>query len=109
MNRKLVSIALSSVAAMSVGACQSDEMDDQERLQALLADEPLTQVPPSAEVASASRESDGDAAVAADIHSDVILAGTNPLGVWNFDDCTPSRTKLFDASFNDTPRFVRSA
>jgi len=35
---------------------------DQERLQALLADEPLTQVPPSAEVASSPSKNDGDAA-----------------------------------------------
>ncbi|MBC7976140.1 MAG: LamG domain-containing protein, partial [Myxococcales bacterium] len=27
-----------------------------------------------------------------------IAPGTNPLGVWNFDDCTSSQTQLFDAS-----------
>lgn len=93
-----------ATAVLAVGACQSDpQQDEQERLQALLRDVPLKHVPPGADVASAP-QGDGAAKATGD-HSNIILPTVHPLGIWNFDDCTPSRTNLSDASFNNNTAY----
>jgi hypothetical protein len=93
------------VAALAAGACQdevSDGVDEQDRLQALLRDAPLTQVPPA--VSSAAR-ADANTEAAPPIHSNLILPGADPLGAWSFDDCTSRRTNLSDQSFNENTAF----
>lgn len=95
MNRKLSIALFLELALVGAGGCQSDE-PDQDELQALLHDEPLTQVFPGA--ASVAAPEPGTAVGGK--HSDIILPSANPAGVWNFDDCTSSRTQLSDASFN---------
>lgn len=94
--KNLLVAGLWSVLALTVVACH-DELpdDDHDRLQALLRDAPLTQLPPS--VASVARE-DGAPAGESPAHGDLILPGTNPLGVWNFEDCNTARTNLADSS-----------
>jgi Concanavalin A-like lectin/glucanases superfamily len=85
-----------SCTVLAIGGCQSDEASDQERLQELLRDAPLKQVPPGADASAPTNSGgakDGD-------QSNIILPGVNPLGVWNFDDCNTSRTNLFDSTFN---------
>jgi hypothetical protein len=104
MNRNLMTFACSTVAALAVGACgsQQDDQDDQETLQALLHDAPLTQVPPGAASTSAK---DAGEAVAPPADSNLILPGSNPVGTWNFEDCSSSRTNLSDSSFNGNTAF----
>ncbi|HEX2685788.1 MAG TPA: LamG domain-containing protein [Kofleriaceae bacterium] len=109
MNRTSLSIACTSVAVLTVGACQSDAPDDQEQspsqeyLQALLHDAPLTQVPPG--VAAGTPDAAKAARSGSPTNSNLILPGTNPMGVWNFDDCNSSRTDLADATFTGHTAF----
>jgi hypothetical protein len=100
MNRKFSMVLFLEIAVLGAGGCQSDETD-QDELQALLHDEPLTQVFPGA----ASVAAPDPGAASAGKHSDIILPSANPVGVWNFDDCTSSRTNLSDASFNNNTAF----
>jgi Concanavalin A-like lectin/glucanases superfamily len=97
MYRNLSRIAMSVVAACWVGglgACGTDEVDDQAALQALLHDKALQQVPPSAAVrpavGAASRVAVAPAAG---------LTTDPPIGAWNFDDCSPFQTQLNDSTF----------
>ena len=83
--RGLFVIAVTSLA----GACQSDELDEQAELQALLHDEALR--------FSATGGTDHDAALT-DRDAAILPAGL--LGAWDFDDCNQSRTQLFDTTFN---------
>lgn len=92
-----------TITLTATAACQSDEPSDQDRLQALLHDAPLKQVPPGADAVSPPAKA-GDAG-AGGVHSNVILPTVNPLGVWNFEDCNPSRTNLSDSSFNNNMAF----
>jgi hypothetical protein len=104
MPRHLSSIAVSALAmwtASTAGACQSDGADDQAQLQALLHDEPLQQVPPGA----ALRPTEGAAAVSrAGTTASAVPSGP-PVGAWNFDDCNPERTQLFDSTFANNTAF----
>jgi hypothetical protein len=110
MNRKFVSMACGTVAVLAMGACESQQGDpedpggqtDQAALQALLHDAPLTQLPPGA--ASTSAKPVGEA-VAAPAGNNFIAPGSNPLGVWDFEDCNATRTNLFDSSFNGNTAF----
>src|SRR5689334_1818318 len=95
-------IAYSAIATLIVGACQSDAPDDQERLQELLHDAPLTHLPAATSV---SDPGDVGSTGKTGIHSDSSLATVNALGVWNFDDCTSFRTNLSDSSFNNSTAF----
>src|SRR5262245_4318463 len=100
MNHKVSTLLFLQLAVSVTAACQSDDTDDQDELQALLHDAPLTQVFPGATAPApgiAVKESgvkDGGK------HSNVVLPGVDPRGSWDFDDCTPFRTTLFDSSFN---------
>jgi hypothetical protein len=108
MNRQLLAVVLSCASAMTVGGCQgnSDEGDDvgdqdQGRLQALLRDAPLTQL------SGASASPREDRLATAPPTRNVILPGTNPTGVWDFDDCNSFRTNLNDSfSINTAFRSV---
>lgn len=99
-HHKLSQYAFAAIGVVTIGACQSDDQDDQARLQALLRDAPLTQVPPEI-AAGAPRETARDGGV----HGDIILPTVHPIGTWNFDDCSTSRTNLFDATFNNNTAF----
>ncbi|HEY0985801.1 MAG TPA: LamG domain-containing protein [Kofleriaceae bacterium] len=99
------------MSALALGACESDpqddhgdenHQDDQAVLHALLRDAPLTQLLPGAAGASA-RVGVEDVAGPAD--SNFIAPGSNPIGVWNFDDCNSFRTNLSDSSFNGNMAF----
>jgi Concanavalin A-like lectin/glucanases superfamily len=99
MHRNRLSIAASLVVLwIPAGGCQSDAGDEQAALQALLHDEPLQQVPPSA--ASTMGVSTAALAVApADASSG------SPIGAWNFEDCSSFSTNLFDSSFHNNTAF----
>ncbi|HEU4726404.1 MAG TPA: LamG domain-containing protein [Kofleriaceae bacterium] len=84
----------------TTGACQSDGDDEQARLQALLHDEPLQQVPPGA----ALREVTAALTAAAPAAAPAASSGP-PVGSWKFDDCTPMQTQLFDSSFFNNTAF----
>ena len=103
MNHKLTSLTFTTIALITAGACATDSQDEQERLQSLLHDEPLAHVPSGA--ASSSAAAGASAAKATGAHSNIILPSVNPVGVWNFDDCTPSRTNLLDATSNNNTAF----
>lgn len=101
MTQHVSSIALITAVLLSAGACESGdpgELTEQEELQALLRDAPLTQVPPGASLTTAAARtstSEGDDPIA--------IASGPPLGSWNFDDCNEDRTQLFDSSgFDNT-------
>lgn len=71
----------------------------------LLRDAPLKQMPPGVDASkpdgvAANSRGQGDG-----IHGHIILPSVNPLGVWDFDDCTSSRTNLRDTTFNDNTAF----
>ena len=87
------SLALTTAFALGVGGCTSTSQDDQEELQALLHDLPLTTVPPG----QVGREA---AAI-----GDLAEASGPPDGAWNFDDCTSFRTNLADSTFDDNTAF----
>lgn len=103
MKYKLSSFAFTSMMVVGIGACQLDGPDEQAELQALLHDEPLTRVPPSAAAVAAAGPT--GRVVPDGVHDDVVLPSAAPLGVWDFDDCTPSQTNLFDASFHNNTAF----
>jgi hypothetical protein len=86
-----------------IAACQSDDDDDdQRRLQALLADAPLNQLPPG----SAATARAGDTAAADSRTSGhVVVPGADAIGAWEFDDCNPGRTNLSDSSPHDNTAF----
>jgi hypothetical protein len=92
-----------TIALTVTAACQSDEPSDQDRLQSLLHDAPLTHVPPGAD--AVARPAGAGEAVAGGDHSNIVLPSDNPLGVWNFDDCNSSRTNLSDSTFNNNMAF----
>jgi len=94
-----------TLTAFAAVACESDDLSNQERLQALLRDAPLRQVPPGTDASAPDHHAAGDHEPSGDPHSHIILPSVNPLGVWNFDDCTSSRTKLRDTTFNDNTAF----
>src|ERR1044071_6619533 len=101
INKQALLFTFTPIPLTVTAACQSDEPSDQDRLQALLHDAPLKQVPPGADAVSPrARTSDADGN-----HSNIILPSVNPLGVWNFEDCTSSRTNLSDSSFNNNMAF----
>lgn len=101
INKQALLFTFTPIILIATAACQSDEPSDQDRLQALLHDAPLRQVPPGADAVSPpARAGDADG-----VHSNIILPSVNPLGVWNFEDCTPSRTNLSDSSFNNNMAF----
>ena len=97
MNQKLSSTALTIVALLSVGACQTDELNEQEELQALLRDAPLGHVPAGAALTTA-------AAIAPVPAGPAITSGP-PVGAWSFDDCTSFRTQLSDSTFSGNTAF----
>jgi hypothetical protein len=90
-NHKL-SFVFTSMALAGMAACQSEGADEQAELEALLRDDPLTQVPPGAAAI------DG-------IHADFVPETADPLGVWDFDDCSPFQTDLSDTSFHNHTAF----
>src|SRR5262249_6860281 len=97
--RNRSSIAVSVVALLlGAGGCQSDLDDEQAALRALLHDEPLRQVPPSAASATGVSTAALDAAPAD-------ASSGPPIGAWNFDACTSFVTNLFDTSFNNNTAF----
>jgi hypothetical protein len=103
MCRKLSSIAVSVMAMWgvgTVGACQSEATDEQAQLQALLHDEALQQVPPSA----APRAAQG---VTAAFRTGATSAATSdpPVGAWDFDDCSADHTQLADTTGSDNTAF----
>jgi hypothetical protein len=89
------------LAILTSGACQPDEphgIDEQQALEALLLDAPLTQVPPGA-VAGLTT----DPPVSATAGDGNLLPLTAlPTGFWNFDDCVTFHTQLFDQSNSNT-------
>jgi hypothetical protein len=106
MEKKLLAIACAPMAILAVTGCGNDTGDEdiqnQDRLMALLRDEPLTQVPPAQSEATRGDDSVG---VASQTESNVILPGTNPTGAWEFNDCNASRTNLSDSTFSDNTAF----
>lgn len=103
INKRALVFTCSTIALCATAACQSDEPSEQDRLQALLHDAPLKQVPPGADAVSPPAKA-GEAVAGGD-HSNIILPSVNPLGVWNFEDCNSSRTNLTDSSFNNNMAF----
>jgi len=100
MPRNRSCIAVSAVVlSLTAGGCQSNTSDDQAELQALLHDEPLQQVPPSAAASTMGVSSAALAVAPADASSGP------PIGSWNFDDCSSFATNLFDSSFNNNTAF----
>jgi hypothetical protein len=98
MHRNRLSIVVPLMVLWTpAGGCQSDTADEQSELQALLHDEPLQQVPPSA--ASAMGMSTAALAVAPGASSGP------PIGAWNFEDCSAFSTNLFDSTFNNNTAF----
>ena len=93
---------------MLTGACQSEapatagDGGEQARLQALLHDAPLGHVPPATDTSARGAPADD---IATPEQNDVVLGSVRPLGVWNFDDCTTSRTNLSDGSGNNNTAF----
>jgi hypothetical protein len=104
MEKKLLAIAFVPLAVLAINGCGHDGSDEdiqnQDRLMALLRDAPLTQVPPTQ-----STRGDDTVRVTSPTESNVIQPGTNPIGVWEFNDCTSSRTNLSDSSFNNNTAF----
>ena len=99
MHRNRLSMAVSVVVLwIPAGGCQSDTVDEQTELQALLHDEPLQQVPPSA----ASTMGVSTAALAVTPGD---ASSGPPIGAWDFDDCSSFSTNLFDSSFNNNTAF----
>jgi hypothetical protein len=115
---QLLRIGLISTSILAAAACQggdgggddggddggdnppedTESQQDPERLQALLRDAPLSRLPPSA--SSVARQAGvADTAPGA---SHVIAPGTNALGAWSFDDCSPFRTNLSDSEAGNT-------
>jgi hypothetical protein len=92
MNHKFSTVLFLHTAVLAA-ACQSDPIDEEDELQALLRDEPLAQVFEAARVKESGK------------HSNVILPSADPLGAWDFDDCSQFRTNLRDTSFNDNGAF----
>ncbi len=92
MEHRYRSLLLIAVVLVGIGACQSDPdwPDEQDELQALLRDAPLTHVP-----ASAARTS----ARASALDGLQTFASGPPLGSWTFDDCADFQTQLGDSSF----------
>ena len=104
MNHRFSTVLFLQLAVMATAACQSDptdDQDDQDELQALLHDQPLTQVFAGAKSAATP----GVGVKESGKHSNVILPSAAPLGAWDFDDCSDFRTTLFDSSFNDNDAF----
>jgi hypothetical protein len=105
MEKKLLAIAFAPVAILAVNGCGNDSGDEdiqnQDRLMALLRDAPLTQVPPS----QSQTRGDDTAGVASPTDGHVVQPGTNPIGVWEFNDCSASRTNLSDSSFTGNTAF----
>ena len=107
MHNKRASLVFAVVATVTAPACQRNEQDppagsdDQAELQALLEDQPLTRLSPGA---AASAVPPG-VAPSGSVRSGVVLPDDNPLGQWDFDDCTPLQTQLFDASFHNNTAF----
>ena len=84
----LSSLALSAVGAL--GACHSAADDDQAELQALLRDEELHQVPPSA----AQQSAQGTGAVSRTDAAPEAVPAPPPVTLnWRFDDCSPLQTQ----------------
>jgi hypothetical protein len=98
MYKRMLTIAFAPLAILGVAGCGEGQpgadAEEQDRLQALLRDAPLTQVPPGASHAGAADTSPTTVGR--------IEPGTNPLGVWDFNDCNPSRTNLVDSLFVNT-------
>jgi len=101
MNHKQAFFVITGIALVCTAACQSDEVDEQALLQALLHDAPLTQVPPSAAAAPRGAQAD----LGGQHGGTLVLPTTDALGVWSFDDCTPARTNLFDATVHGNTAF----
>lgn len=102
-SKQALLFTFTTLTLTAAAACQSDEPSDQDRLQALLHDAPLKQVPPGADAVSPPARA--GAAAADGVHSNIVLPSDNPLGVWNFDDCNLSRSNLSDSSFNNNTAF----
>ena len=102
-NKHALLFTFTTITLTVTAACQSDEPSEQDRLQALLHDAPLKQVPPGADAVSPPAKA-GEA-TAGGVHSNIVLPSDNPLGVWNFEDCSLSRSNLSDSSFNNNTAF----
>jgi len=105
-NQRVILFTFTTIALTATAACQPDEPGEQsehDRLQALLLDAALKQVPPGAEASSPPARA-GEAALAG-VHSHIVLPSDMPLGVWNFEDCSTSRANLSDSSFNNNTAF----
>src|ERR1044072_1012881 len=94
MRNKLLAIAIAPLAFLTIEGCgddhdDGDDLQNPERLQALLRDAPLTQVPPRAASGAPGRVN-------------LVQPGTNPIGVRDFNDCNTSRTEVKDAQFTNT-------
>ncbi len=103
INKQALLFTFTAITLTATAACQSDQPSEHERLQALLDDAPLKQVPPGAEASSPPAKT-GEAAETG-VHSNIVLPSDMPLGVWNFDDCSLSRANLSDSSFNNNTAF----
>jgi hypothetical protein len=101
MKHKQALCAVISMAVGCVGACQSEDEGEQAALQALLRDAPLTQLPPSA----AANRGEPDRVANPGHRGHVVLPSTNPLGLWDFEDCSPFQTNLFDESLHNNIAF----
>ena len=66
--------------------------DQAAQLQALLHDEPLQQVPPGASAIGGP----GIAATARLAAAPAAATSGPPISAWNFDDCSPFLTRLFE-------------
>jgi hypothetical protein len=101
MNNTWWAFATGSIAAAAVAACQSpvpsDDPEPHEDLQALLHDQPLTQI--RLEAAPARSPTDDPARPAPSEHREIALPDNDAIGLWSFDDCDSKRTALFDSSF----------
>lgn len=103
ISKQALLFTFTTITLTVTAACQSDEPSEQQRLRALLDDAPLKQVPFGAEASSPPAKA-GEAA-ADGVHSNIVLPSDMPLGVWNFDDCSLSRSNLSDSSFNNNTAF----
>jgi len=87
-------LPLFAATLLAPGACASDGAPgEQDELLALLQDDPLTSVPPGTTDARAPAAG-----------ASLLPPGT-AVGMWDFDDCTPSRTNLEDVSFSGNTAF----
>ena len=107
-------ISMAALLLLAAAGCETGAKD-QDELQALLHDEPLSSTKASSAMTLSAPEAAGPVHALADAPVDMAVIpdaggapdggmGTpppfGPLGQWTFDDCTPSRTNLNDQGPN---------